>query len=148
MTAAPTTDSAVTKDVLATGASVGLARSLVSSFLHARGISGIIDAASVIVTELVTNAVKISREPASTVRIHLSVRGTDLWIGVLDLAEGSPVNRLPVATLDEIDASRSEVFGGWGLMLVQAYADRFWIEPTSEGKGKWVCAAIIVRSSA
>ncbi|MFB4320243.1 hypothetical protein [Actinomadura sp. 21ATH] len=50
--------------------------------------------------------------------------------------------RNAVATVEEIDAADSEEFGGWGLMLVQAYADRVWIERPAGGGCKWVRASV------
>ncbi|MFD0854315.1 hypothetical protein ACFQ07_18900, partial [Actinomadura adrarensis] len=58
--------------------------------------------------------------------------------------EVRPVRRRAVASLEEIDAAPDGEFGGWGLQLVQCYADRVWVEDAELPGSKWVCAAIAI----
>ncbi|XVQ09969.1 ATP-binding protein [Spirillospora sp. CA-255316] len=134
----------VQRDVLASRASVGVARRFVAGTLRGWGLERYEEAAVAIVSELATNAVEVSA-PDDTVRVHLSRRGGELWLGVLDGAGGvRPVLREVVGSVEELDASAAEDFGGWGLRLARHYADRFWVEAAQEPGCKWVCAAIAV----
>ncbi|GAA2424818.1 hypothetical protein GCM10010191_41300 [Actinomadura vinacea] len=132
----------VIRDLLATGASVGLARSVVSYSLRAWGLGRYEERALAIVSELATNAVAVSA-PTDTVRLYLAIRRGCLVLGVSDAAGGRmPAQRTTVSCVKEIDEAETAEFGGWGLMLVAAYADEVWTEPTKDAGAKWVCAAI------
>jgi anti-sigma regulatory factor (Ser/Thr protein kinase) len=134
----------VFRDLLAARASVGVAREFVASTLRAWRLERVQEAALAIASELVTNAVEISAVDGS-VRVHLSLHRGELWLGVMDGAGGvQPVRRRAVTSLEEIDAAEGEGFGGWGLQVVQCYADRVWIEDADQPGWKWVCAAIAV----
>ncbi|XVQ11842.1 ATP-binding protein [Spirillospora sp. CA-255316] len=142
MSATTAAGSAVIRDLLATRASVGLARSVASFSLRAWGLERYEERALAIVSELVTNAVAVSA-PTGTVRLYLTALPKRLVIGVSDAAVGrAPRVREAVSTVEEIDQAGSDEFGGWGLMLVAAYADAVWTEPAKDGTAKWVCASI------
>ncbi|MEW2353658.1 ATP-binding protein [Spirillospora sp. NPDC029432] len=144
MTASITGRPVVVRELLATKASVGLARSIVAAFLRVHGLVRYEERALAIVSELVTNAVAVSR-PTGTVRVYGTVEPARLWLAVSDaFPERDPAPRNAVSTVEEIDAAGSEEFGGWGLMLVRAYADRVWVERPAGGGRKWVCASIDV----
>jgi anti-sigma regulatory factor (Ser/Thr protein kinase) len=132
---------AVTKDLLASGASAGLARDAVTRFLRSVGLERHAEAGRSIITELLVNAVTVSR-PAAVVRMHVGRRDPHLCFGVQD---GAPLRlprpRVSASTLAEIDTSPSFEFGGWGLVIVRALADRMWVQQAGPG-AKWVCASI------
>ncbi|XVQ10298.1 ATP-binding protein [Spirillospora sp. CA-255316] len=137
----------VVRELLATRASVGLARSVASGSLRAWGLGRYEERALAIVSELVTNAVAVSA-PADTVRLYINAVPERLVIGVSDAAVGrAPRAREAVSTVEEIDQAASEEFGGWGLMLVAAFADAVWTEPAKDGTAKWVCASIGLKAA-
>nr|BFE33080.1 hypothetical protein GCM10010200_053310 [Actinomadura rugatobispora] len=137
----------VARDLLATRASVGLARSVASGSLQTWGLERFEERALAIVSELATNAVAVSA-PTDTVRLYLAALTERLVIGVSDAAVGrAPQARQAVSTVEEIDRAGSDEFGGWGLMLVAAYADAVWTEPAKNGTAKWVCASINLRAA-
>jgi anti-sigma regulatory factor (Ser/Thr protein kinase) len=80
--------------------------------------------ALLVVSELVTNAVVHAASPAV---VYLRARGAVLRIEVADRGAGSPEPRSPAP----------EVAGGRGLLLVDALADAWGIDPLDEGKVVW-----------
>jgi anti-sigma regulatory factor (Ser/Thr protein kinase) len=105
--------------------SASLARELVSSACRAWQLEALCDDLSLVVTELVGNAVR----HAGTVVV---VRLTHIEGGVrLEVNDGSttPLRRRPAAPSDE---------GGRGLMLVDALSTRYGVEPATPGKRVWV----------
>src|SRR5687768_4194278 len=103
MTAVTGAGQAMARDLLATRASVGLARTSVSAFLRSRGLGRYEERALLIVSELMTNAVAISAV-TDVVRVYVACRSGRLWIGVCDGApEREPVVRRAVSTVEEID---------------------------------------------
>jgi serine/threonine-protein kinase RsbW len=82
-----------------------------------------------LVTELVTNAVRHSSAgPDALVRVELR-RGTDIvWVAVSDEGAGFTTD----APLE-----MNEAEGGWGLALVDRIADRWAITPTASGTCAW-----------
>lgn len=91
------------------------------------------DAASVILSELVTNAVK--SVPGGEIEVGVRVR--DGWLR-LEVTDGSPrLRRVP-------DAPSLTSEGGRGLFVVEALADKVGVEPRSgeSGTGKTVWAML------
>lgn len=105
--------------------------------LHARQIlwewrlTGLSDSAELLVTELVTNAVKISRE--QPVRLWLRADRTRVMILVWDSSPLPPV-RMSIGDDDE---------NGRGLLLVETLSTQWnWYFPSSERGGKVVWALV------
>jgi len=95
------------------------------------------DSAELLVSELVTNALRASRETGSTggcptVRLWLRADGRRLLISVWD-ASPRPLAPPPRA------AAVSDAEGGRGLLLVDTLSDRWdWYFPDGGGKVVWV----------
>lgn len=107
------------------------ARERVAEVLVAWKLNEVLDTASLLVSELVTNAVRHAR---SSVRITLSVEGGRVRTGVWDhnLAPlPAPVAGGPGDSVEDLPE------GGRGLFLVQALSDNWGSETTAEGKCVW-----------
>lgn len=105
--------------------SAGVARELVTSQLRAWHVEALSDDAALVVTELVTNAVRY----AGT---DVELRITPIAGGVrLEVRDGStrPLRPRSPELRDE---------GGRGLMLVDALAHRYGVEAEGNGKRVWV----------
>lgn len=116
-------------------AAVGMSRQFVRRTLQCWRLPDQIDCAELIVSELVTNAVKNSGGPGayppSEVGVQLRLAGAGLSIEVWDRGAGSPVIAEP-ALDDE---------GGRGLLLVQAMSTRLGVQRSPVG-GKIVWAEL------
>ena len=99
------------------------------------GMSALSEAADVIVTELVTNAVQTSRCHTGPAQLgfRMSVSGPRVRIEVWDTAPGRPRLRTDVAALDE---------SGRGLQLVDALSGGRWGSGHCSVGGKVVWAEI------
>ncbi len=92
------------------------------------------DAASLVLSELLTNAVRHGQVPGREIETHFArVRGGALRIEVHDASERRPLMALP---LDGAD-------GGWGLPLVDTLAAKWGIDDR-RGPGKLVWAELSV----
>lgn len=106
-------------------ASASVARELVVCACHEWGRDLFVDDLSLVVTELVANAVR----HAGT---ELEVRLINLEDGIrLEVHDGStrPLRPRPASLVEE---------GGRGLMLVDALASRYGVEGEPDGKRVWV----------
>lgn len=111
--------------------------------LHARqvlwewGLASLGESAGLLVTELITNAVKASRAmvQASPVRLWLVSDGAQVLILVWDASPQPPVR---------IDAS-GEAGNGRGLMLVDAISEKWGWYCREDSGGKFVWAVIVAR---
>jgi anti-sigma regulatory factor (Ser/Thr protein kinase) len=103
-------------------------RLLVQRSLRAWGIAHMIDDAQLVISELLTNAVKASTE-LTTIHIRLTVLGgTSLVIEVWDCNPESPI-------LKDIVIDNE---GGRGLMIVDALSERWgYYHPTNRSKAVW-----------
>jgi anti-sigma regulatory factor (Ser/Thr protein kinase) len=103
-------------------------RLLVQRYLRTWGIEHMIDKARLVMSELLTNAVKASAE-LTTIQIRLVVLGgTSLIIEVRDCNPEPPI-------LKDV-ASDNE--GGRGLMIVDALSERWgYYHPTHRSKAVW-----------
>ncbi|MFI6347487.1 ATP-binding protein [Streptomyces sp. NPDC050560] len=110
------------------------ARSLVRTALGVWGLRRAVDDCALIVTELVTNAVKHARGPS--LRVTVARRGRFVRVAVTDGSRTLPRLRHPSGA--EAD--------GRGLMLVDALADEWGADLKSWGKSVW--ANLDIESSA
>lgn len=141
---AKTKDKIYCRDVLATRAAAGLARSAVREVLLSLHVPGAVDDAQLIMAELVNNAIAVS-PPDATIRLFVGFRAQGLVLAVWDGDQRMPERRpVPELTLETLDL-RPENFdrnGGWGLGLIAALSRQTWVEPAEPGK--WVCASLDV----
>ncbi|MGW2052826.1 ATP-binding protein [Streptomyces sp. NPDC001840] len=107
-------------------ASARRARLLVGAALNAWGLGDLIDAGTLIVSELVANAVQHSGCP--TMRVSIS-RGSDdrVRISVSDNSRAAPVVRKPC----------SDAEAGRGMLLIDAHAYRWNTDVCRWGKHVW-----------
>ncbi|MCW2621779.1 MAG: hypothetical protein JWL64_1381 [Frankiales bacterium] len=130
LTAAATTGRRSTRRMPPTSASVFLARRSSRQLLGAWEVdTAVIEAAELIVSELVTNAARQSEEPIDVV---VSCPGQVVRIEVVDAS-----HRMLVLPLEEVDADATS---GRGLLLVESLSDRWGV--LYEGWGKRVWAEI------
>ena len=119
----PLTEStAVTLDCQAL--SVGAARRTVRSFLRGHGVDGVEDVASLLVSELVTNAVLHAR---TAVGLRIAAVGDRLRVEVSDGSRARPVRQ----------EFRPEATGGRGLLLLDRLAASWDVRRTPDGKTVW-----------
>ncbi|WNO76647.1 ATP-binding protein [Streptomyces sp. AM8-1-1] len=118
---------------------VGLAREELAKTLAAWGMAEVEDAALVVLSELVTNAVIHARvSPGREIETRFQLAGADLRIEVHDSSDVRPRSQDP--------SSESE--RGRGLSLVSALADQWGIsERDGVGKSVWALIAYRHRSA-
>ncbi|MGW5266751.1 ATP-binding SpoIIE family protein phosphatase [Microbispora sp. NPDC004025] len=103
---------------------VSHARRFVRGTLQRWGLGGLVDATQLIVSELVTNALKHGWPP---IELRL-LRGRTL---VVEVADGSPAAPAPRTATPDEDTGR-------GLQLIKRFAYRWGTRPTPYGKIVWV----------
>lgn len=118
-----------------------MVRTLVGFRLDDWGLRKIADDVLVIVTELVTNAVRST--PDSQIRVRFTREGRVLLVAVWDSADAMPVVRplVPAVTPDGTALEPGHEEGGRGLHLVRALAAECGARRT-EPSGKWVWAKV------
>jgi len=119
-----------TTDLPAEPGAVGTGRRFVVATLDAWGCSGMAETARLLVSEVLTNALRHGIGPIN-LRLRRSER--DLTVEVTDRATSIPHRRLA----EEADES------GRGLQLVEALTDYWGTRPTDDGKSVWFTLAII-----
>ena len=110
------------------GLAAGLARQAARDALAAWRLEELAETAVLLVSELVTNAVRHASTGGSAIVLRLETSGGWLRIEVHDADPGGPVPRA-LAGLDE---------SGFGLVLVDAMADKWGVRQTAGGKAVWV----------
>ena len=108
------------------------ARRILHEALAEWGLGHLADAAGLIVSELVTNAVIHGLEPA-LLTLYVDPRADTglLFVEVEDAGEATPAPRRAAA--DDVD--------GRGLAIVEAVAEDWGVEPTGAGKRVWASLA-------
>ncbi|WP_395103517.1 ATP-binding protein [Actinomadura sp. SCN-SB] len=114
-------------DLPAVHASVPRARAFMRTLVNARGIAHVRDDAEILVSELVTNALRHATTAASTLRLRVLRVGERLRIEVHDPSPLPP----RVRRVDLMDET------GRGWFLVAAIADRLGSDVTASGKSVW-----------
>jgi anti-sigma regulatory factor (Ser/Thr protein kinase) len=104
--------------------SVRTARRYVATSLEAAGLGEVADAAELLASELVTNAILHARTPLC---VSVAFHGDVVRISVSD---DSP--RAPRPRRHSVDSGT-----GRGLVLVERLAARWGVEPTEQGKVVW-----------
>ena len=105
----------------------GLARRATHDALVAWGLDHVEETAVLLVSELVSNAVRHA-DTGPVLELGLETCGPWLRIEVLDADPQLPLPRTPAA-LDE---------SGFGFVLIEALADKWGVRATTAGKAVWV----------
>ena len=109
------------------GQAAGLARHAVRVALGCWGLDHLAENATLLVSEVVGNAIRHASAGGSALELELAAVGELLRIEVLDADPRAPTLRDP-GDGDE---------GGFGLVVVQALADAWGVRPTASGKAVW-----------
>lgn len=107
--------------------SVRLSRYATRAVLTAWHLGHVDEAATLLVSELVTNAVRHARTGRLAMALYLEADGRWLRIEVHDADPHEPRQRTPGA-LDE---------SGFGLLLIEALAGKWGVQQTVTGKAVW-----------
>ncbi|MEV4804447.1 ATP-binding protein [Nonomuraea sp. NPDC049421] len=105
---------------------VGRARELIRTDLTDWGLAHVVDDCLLIVSELVTNAVRYG---GSAYALRLEERAGEVYGEVFDPGEGVPRPR----------AADMDAISGRGLQIVGAIADAWGVTATDNGKVVWFC---------
>lgn len=109
---------------------VGLARAELRTLLDSWGLTDVSDAALMVLSELLTNAMRHARvAPDQVIETRYFREAGGVRIEVHDAARNWPKPRMP------------DAYGGWGLVVVAELADRWGVE-VSDGNGKSVWAVV------
>ena len=100
------------------------ARHFVTGVLERAGADGRLDDAELLTSELVANAVLHAR---TAFRVSVDLDGDRLRVEVHDASDDAPVRRDP----------GPRATGGRGVLIVDALADRWGVEPDGDGKAVW-----------
>jgi anti-sigma regulatory factor (Ser/Thr protein kinase) len=111
----------------ATAQAPGLARQATHEALAAWQVAHLEETAVLVVSELVTNAVRHARTGGTAVVLRLESAGSWLRIEVHDADPRLPQPRTP----DHLDGS------GFGFVLLEALADKWGVREATIGKAVW-----------
>jgi anti-sigma regulatory factor (Ser/Thr protein kinase) len=109
------------------GQAPGLARQAARDALAAWRLEELTETAVLLVSELVTNAIQHASTDGSVIVLRLETTGDWLRIEVHDADPGEPAPRLPTGLAES----------GFGLVLVEAMADKWGVRQTGNGKAVW-----------
>ncbi|MEU8970798.1 ATP-binding protein [Streptomyces monashensis] len=115
---------------------VTVCRRTLRLILALHGLTGLVDTAELLATELVSNAVRHTKGPAA-LRVRRTPQGV-VWIGAWDTDPASPD---PPSVLEEVGESES----GRGLGLVSACAQMWGWQPSARfgDRGKYVWSELL-----
>lgn len=119
---------------------VGAARDQATTAVRDWRLPVSVDDAALVVSELVTNAIRISG-PADRVILHLQWIDIGLVIGVWDHSTEMPELNKIAPDPGALEHDEDQV-GGWGLPLVQAVTAELHVDRTYSPAGKWVTALL------
>ena len=111
----------------ATAQAPGLARQATHEALAAWQVAHLEETAALLVSELVTNAVRHARTGGTAVVLRLETAGSWLRIEVHDADPRMPQPRTP----DQLDES------GFGFVLLEALSDKWGVREATIGKAVW-----------
>ncbi len=111
----------------ATARAVGLARQATHEALASWRVAHVEETAALLVSELVTNAVRHAQTGGSALVLRLETAGSWLRIEVHDADPRVPQPRTP----DQLDGS------GFGFVLIEALADNWGVREATIGKAVW-----------
>ena len=111
----------------ATARAVGLARQATHEALASWQVAHLEETAVLLVSELVTNAVRHAKTGGSMLVLRLESAGSWLRIEVHDADPRAPEPRTP----DKLDGS------GFGFVLIEALADKWGVRKATIGKAVW-----------
>jgi anti-sigma regulatory factor (Ser/Thr protein kinase) len=100
------------------------ARRFVGDALHQLGADALRERASLLVSEVVTNAILHARTPLT---LEVAFNGRTVWIGVTDGSTGSPLQR----------SYSRDATTGRGLVLLEALSSSWGSTVTKTGKIVW-----------
>jgi anti-sigma regulatory factor (Ser/Thr protein kinase) len=112
----------------AAGRAAGVARRRVRDALGSWGLWHLEETATLLVSELVGNAVRHARAGGSRLELRLEAAGAWLRIEVSDGDRRLPLPRVP-SGLEE---------SGFGFVLVEALAGKWGVRETAAGKAVWI----------
>ena len=104
--------------------SAGVARRFIDLTLTGWGCDALVDAAVLLVSEVVTNAILHAR---SDIEVHVASRGTVMRIEVTDHGDGDPVMR----------SYSEDASSGRGLAIVEQVASAWGVTKVAGGKRVW-----------
>lgn len=108
--------------------SPGLARLAMNEAVEALHVEALGDELALVVSELVTNAVRYAQPP---VDVELEATAEQVIVGVADSSPGRPLAK----------ADSEDALGGRGLRLVDLLAAETGVRPHAEGKTMWAAFA-------
>jgi len=112
----------------AAGRAAGIARRRVRDALQLWGLAHLDETATLLVSELVGNAVRHARTDESRLELRLETAGTWLRIEVSDGDPRPPQPRAPSGLEDS----------GFGFVLIEALVGKWGVRETATGKAVWI----------
>ncbi|WP_433333956.1 ATP-binding protein [Spirillospora sp. CA-294931] len=125
-------------------------RTLLGFQLSNWGLENLLQDASLVIGELIANAIEAT--PHGEIRVRITREAESITLGVWDSSDSHPVAK-PVVELDladitpdarALDPGHDDGTGGWGLPIVEALSAEYGLRPTPP-HGKWVWTRLRAR---